>query len=307
MRGIGRRTRWCRRCTSRGSRSRVLIVTWSCSRLVSIIVPVIPFSIRFWPGIAILGGEDDLVAGGAGRRACRAAGPVCSELAGGCSAFLGHRVHLVALEVARVGQHHGTPVRQALAHLVPVLDHRLRCLRSGVVDVQPLVGLVLGERGAGLAVSDLLPRLALPLVVSAVDLCQLRCRDLPLELREQATGSDRADLRSVTDIHRLGVRAGAELGDLREPLAVAHRGLVHHHDRVRAEADAAALHAVDQLVGGMGTVELRLLLDPCARLPAIAIPMTSLPPAATPGRPPRSRRPCRSQHARPAHSRRLRR
>jgi hypothetical protein len=33
------------------SRSWVLIVTLSCSRLVSMIVPVIPFSILFWPGM----------------------------------------------------------------------------------------------------------------------------------------------------------------------------------------------------------------------------------------------------------------
>ena len=37
--------------TSRGSRSRVLIVTRSSSRLVSRIVPAIPFSIRFCPGM----------------------------------------------------------------------------------------------------------------------------------------------------------------------------------------------------------------------------------------------------------------
>jgi hypothetical protein len=114
---------------------------------------------------------------------------VCPELARSCSAFLGHRVHLVALEVARVGEHHGAPVGQAFAHLIPVLDHRLRCLRSGVVDVQALVGLVLGERGAGFAVSDLLPCLALPLVVGAVDFGQLSCRDLALELSEEAAGT----------------------------------------------------------------------------------------------------------------------
>ena len=90
------------------------------------------------------------------------------------------------------------------AGLVPVLDHRLRRLCPGVVDVQPVVGLVVGERRAGFARSDLLPCLALPLVPGTVHLGQLGGGDLALELLEQAARVRSSDeLRAVTGEHEL--------------------------------------------------------------------------------------------------------
>ena len=81
------------------------------------------------------------------------------------------------------------------------------------MDVQPVVGLVLGERGAGFARSDLLPCLALPLVPGAVHLGQLGGGDLALDLLEQSARSDRAELRAVAGEHEL---AFALAGDLDE-------------------------------------------------------------------------------------------
>ena len=86
--------------------------------------------------------------------------------------------------------------------------HRLSGLGAGVVDVQAVVGLVLRECGPGFAVADLLPRVALPLVVGAVHLVQFGGGDLALQRFEQSTGADRGELRGVTDEHGLAVMLG---------------------------------------------------------------------------------------------------
>ena len=130
---------------SRGWRSRVWIVTLSSLRLAWMTVPVIPFSTRCWPLILDLLGEDHLVAGcqpvGLARQLdavlVRARPPARDVLALG--------VHRVALFVAAVGDHHGLLCREALAALIPVLDHCLRRLGTGVVDVQAIVCLVARE------------------------------------------------------------------------------------------------------------------------------------------------------------------
>jgi hypothetical protein len=148
------------------------------------------------------------------------------------AAFLGHRVDLVALLVGRVGDHHRLPAGHAGAGPVPVLDHRLRRLRPGVVDVQPVVRLVLGKRRAGFACPYPLPCLALPLVVCAVNLGQLRGGDLPLQLFEEAARADRGELRRVARQQQLAFALGSELDEQGEPVAVGHAGLVHDHDRL---------------------------------------------------------------------------
>ena len=186
----------------------------------------------FLAGRIELSGEDHLVA------ACEAVGlagkldAVCPELACLGAAFLGHRVHLIALDVGGVGDHHGLSVGHVSAALVPVVDHRLGGLGARVVDVQAVVGLVLRERRAWFAVSDLLPCLALPRVVGAVDFGQLGGGDAALDLFEQAARSDRGELRGVACQQQLAFSLAGELHQPRETVAVGHAGLVHHHDRV---------------------------------------------------------------------------
>ena len=133
---------------------------------------------------------------------------MCAELAGFGAAFLGHRVDLVALLVAGVGNHHRLTVRQALSGLVPVLDHCLGGLGAGVVDVQAVVRLVLRERGSGFAGADLLPGFALPLVVGAMDLGQLGGGGPALDLFEQPARADRGELRSVAGEQQLAFTLG---------------------------------------------------------------------------------------------------
>jgi hypothetical protein len=65
---------------------------------------------------------------------------------------------------------------------------------AGVVDVQaPVVG-VRRQRRGGVAGTKLRPRVALPPVVGAMDLRQLRRRDARGELAEQAARPDRGQL-----------------------------------------------------------------------------------------------------------------
>ena len=70
------------------------------------------------------------------------------------------------------------------------------------------MGLVLRERGAWFAGADLLPGVALPLVVCAVDLGQLGGRGLALDLFEEAARADRGELCGVATRYRPGLMFG---------------------------------------------------------------------------------------------------
>ena len=108
---------------------------------------------------------------------------------------------------------------------------------AGVVDVEAIVGLILGERGAGFAVSHLLPGPSLPLVIGAVDLGQLGAGNAILQLLEQPAGADRPQLRGVAGEHELAVRVCAVSSVSRdEALGVGHPRLVHDHDGPGAKA-----------------------------------------------------------------------
>ena len=82
-----------------------------------------------------------------------------------------------------------------VAGRIPVDDHPPRGLFAGVCDVQPVVCLVGGERPVGLPLAQLRPRVALPGVLCAVHLAQLRFRHAVLELGKHATRGDRGQLR----------------------------------------------------------------------------------------------------------------
>ncbi len=124
------------------------------------------------------------------------------------------------------------------------------------------MGLVLGERRTGFAVSDLLPGPTLPVVVGAVDLGQLGAGDTIPQLLEEPAGADRPELRGVAGEDELAVGLGGQLGEPGQALGVGHPGLVHDDDGPGAQLDAAFLDAVAETVGGEGAVELRVVMQP---------------------------------------------
>jgi hypothetical protein len=102
----------------------------------------------------------------------------------------------------------------------PVADHPLTCFGSGVLDVETIAGLVLAESPLGVAVAELLPGVAFPLVVGAMDLRELRGRHVVVEFSEQPAGTDRRELRLVTGENEFRVALAGDLDQLRETARV---------------------------------------------------------------------------------------
>ena len=118
-----------------------------------------------------------------------------------------------------------------------------------------------GERGSGFAGADLLPGVALPLVVGAVNLVQFCGGDLAFQCGEQSAGADARELCGVTDEQGLGAALGGQFHEWGDPFVVGHRGLVKDDHGVRPDPDAALLDAVVELVGAVGVVEARVGLE----------------------------------------------
>jgi hypothetical protein len=150
-----------------------------------------PFLDALLTGDAVLGGEDDLVTGPQPVRPVRQGDGIGAQLTGVEAVVLCVLVEPVELVVGSVGKHHDTLTGMSRTGGCPVVDHPLARFGSGVLDVETAAGLVLAEGPFRVSLAELLPGVAFPLVVGAMDLAELRGRHVVFEFSEQPAGADR--------------------------------------------------------------------------------------------------------------------